>query len=62
VIAFAAQDPRFEPSESGDDFEMVAARISALVEAGRVSCQGNLADWRSSEIRLSELEHGKSNA
>lgn len=33
-------------------YDEIAARIVALVDAGRLESQGNLAHWRYSEVRL----------
>ena len=35
-----------------DDYNLVASRIAALVAEGRLESQGDLSDWRHSEIRL----------
>jgi hypothetical protein len=32
--------------------ELIAERVTALVTAGRLESQGNLIDWRRSEVRL----------
>jgi len=37
-----------------EEYEALAARISALVKAGKLEAQGNLAKWRHSEVRLSQ--------
>ncbi|MDP9422885.1 MAG: hypothetical protein M3Q19_08645 [Pseudomonadota bacterium] len=39
------------PSDDGN-YELIAGRISALVRAGRLEAQGNLENWRGSEVRL----------
>jgi hypothetical protein len=36
------------------DLDVVAARILALAEAGRIDHQGDLRKWRFSEVRLLE--------
>ena len=37
---------------SGIDHETIAARIGALVADGKLEAQGDLSQWRFSEIRL----------
>jgi hypothetical protein len=34
------------------DVEMLAARVQALAEAGSIESQGDLREWRHSEVRL----------
>jgi len=38
--------------ESNGNYETVAARIVALVKAGKLEAQGDLSEWRHSEVRL----------
>jgi hypothetical protein len=33
-------------------YEMIAQRLEALVQAGRLTSQGELSRWRHSEVRL----------
>jgi len=33
-------------------YEAIANRVRALVSAGRLAAQGNLDNWRASEVRL----------
>jgi len=35
-----------------EDCEVVSRRIEALVDDGRLAAQGNLKNWRFSEVRL----------
>jgi|RhiMethySRZTD1v2_1073278.scaffolds.fasta_scaffold3580634_1 hypothetical protein len=35
-----------------DEYDLVASRIVALVNSGRLEGQGDLSDWRHSEVRL----------
>ena len=42
---------RDEKAEA-DEYELVAERIVALVKAGKLEAQGDLSDWRHSEVRL----------
>jgi len=42
-----------EGSAQGDErYETVARRIELLVTEGRLVAQGNIKNWRSSEVRL----------
>ena len=52
VVGRAAQ--RLEPDLPGigDNLPAVAARIAVLVHDGRLVDQGNIENWRHSEIRL----------
>jgi hypothetical protein len=35
-----------------EDYDAIAARITALVSSGKLEAQGDLANWRHSEVRL----------
>jgi hypothetical protein len=37
-----------------EHYEMISARVEALVKDGRLEAQGNTRNWRASEVRLSE--------
>jgi hypothetical protein len=37
--------------EGDDGYQLVARRIEALVTEGRLSAQGNVKNWRFSEVR-----------
>jgi hypothetical protein len=39
------------PGEEDERYNLIASRIEALVLAGRVEAQGNIKNWRFSEIR-----------
>ena len=43
-----------DDSPEGDEerYELVARRIEALVSDGRLEAQGNIKNWRFSEVRL----------
>jgi hypothetical protein len=41
------------PNED-EHYEMISARVEALVKDGRLEAQGNTRNWRASEVRLSE--------
>ncbi len=38
--------------QTGDAHDAIAERISALVAGGQLEAQGDLSEWRESEIRL----------
>jgi hypothetical protein len=42
------------PNEAGEKYDAIAARIVALVEAGKLEAQGDLSEWRHSEVRLTQ--------
>lgn len=42
---------RNEQAEA-EECEFVAGRVVALVKVGKLEAQGNLSDWRHSEVRL----------
>ena len=50
VIAMIVDARNHQPVEG--DYDFVAARIVALVEEGRLESQGDLSNWRHSEVRL----------
>jgi hypothetical protein len=44
---------KHEQASARDEFlDVIAARIQALVEAGKLEGAGNLSNWRHSEVRL----------
>lgn len=51
MIVATVVHSRSEQAEA-DEYELVAGRIVALVKAGKLEAQGNLSDWRHSEVRL----------
>lgn len=40
------------PDEPGEKYDAIAARVVALVEAGRLDAHGDLSEWGHSEVRL----------
>ena len=42
----------FESRHIDIDYDVIASRIEALSEAERIDSQGNLSNWRGSEVRL----------
>ena len=43
---------RFEEAERETKLKVIAERVRALVDAGRLESQGDLSHWRYSEVRL----------
>ena len=39
-------------AEGSTEYAFIADRIAALVKAGELEAQGNLSNWRHSEVRL----------
>ena len=52
IIAMVARDERFLGTESEDDLGLIAERIRHLVSEGQLSAQGDISNWRHSEVRL----------
>lgn len=51
IVSRAAK--RIGPSAATDDgYHLVATRVQALVADGRLIAQGDLSNWRHSEVRL----------
>jgi hypothetical protein len=51
VLARVSRSQELTWHEEEDEFEIIAARIQAMVQAGLLVSQGNLAEWRHSEAR-----------
>ncbi|HSQ20126.1 MAG TPA: DUF3658 domain-containing protein [Blastocatellia bacterium] len=53
-VAMVNGDVLTQMREAGNevDAETIAARIEALIEEGKLQCQGNPKRWRHSEVRL----------
>lgn len=51
IIGQVARDERFSCKTQNEDFNFVAAGISRLVANGELECQGNISQWRFSEVR-----------
>lgn len=51
VVVTVADESDVSFSENEDYFQVVAQHIEQLVNEGRLLAQGNLQDWRHSEIR-----------
>ena len=50
IIALVARDQRY--SGNDDDLAPIAERIGHLVARGRLAAQGDVSNWRHSEVRL----------
>ncbi|WP_157257170.1 DUF3658 domain-containing protein [Methyloversatilis discipulorum] len=50
VVVKVANESGISFADEDDDFEVVAKHIEFLVGEGRLLAQGNLKNWRSSEI------------
>jgi hypothetical protein len=51
IIGQVARDEKFSCENQDEDFNFVAAGISRLVANGELECQGDISQWRSSEVR-----------
>jgi hypothetical protein len=52
VIGRTAQRLKAELPEIEDNLQIIAKRVGVLVQDGRLAAQGNIENWRHSEIRL----------
>jgi hypothetical protein len=52
LIFKVTQADSFSAIESDDEFEVVASRIKQLVADGKLAAEGDLSQWRNSEVRL----------
>jgi hypothetical protein len=50
VLARAARTPGLVFAENEDDYEILAARLEQLVATGTVRAQGDISQWRFSEV------------
>lgn len=51
ILSKVTRDDRFSCENSDDEFDSVAARIAYLVAQGRLESQGDISQWRFSEVR-----------
>jgi hypothetical protein len=51
VIACVSRDERFSSSSADDELTVIADRIGCLVANGQLVAQGDISNWRHSEIR-----------
>jgi hypothetical protein len=51
VITRVADATGNDLPEGDDGYQLVARRIEALVSEGRLAAQGNIKNWRFSEVR-----------
>jgi Protein of unknown function len=54
IIGKVARDEQFSLDNSDEEFNIIANRIAQLVEKGRLESQGDISQWRFSEIRIKE--------
>lgn len=52
VIAKVSVTNRADFTEDEDDFELIAKRVEALIDKGRLVAEGDTTNWRRSEIKL----------
>ena len=52
IIAMVARDESYSAGDTEDELKLIADRISHLVAQGQLAAQGNLSNWRHSEICL----------
>ena len=52
VVATAARAVGVGVTDDEAGYRVIASRIEALVQAGRLAAQGDLKKWRHSEVRL----------
>ncbi len=50
VVVKVADESDVSFSDDEDDFEIIAQHLELLVGEGRLLAQGNLKDWRNSEV------------
>ncbi|MBV9074862.1 MAG: hypothetical protein JOZ10_14640 [Acidobacteria bacterium] len=60
VVVEVAQRTGGTSASQSDNYETISQRIEALVGDGRLEAQGNIKNWRFSEVRRSESGHYKS--
>lgn len=51
VIVTVADTMRAELPQGDEGFQLVAAHIESLIRDGHLLAQGNVKNWRSSEVR-----------
>lgn len=52
VLADAERDPRLAGLDPAERLDLLAARISVLFDVGRIDAEGDLDEWKFSEVRL----------
>jgi hypothetical protein len=52
VIAKVSSSNRADFTEDEDDFELIAQRIEAMIDEGRLVAEGDAKNWRRSEVKL----------
>jgi hypothetical protein len=54
VLGQAAKQPGLFARREEEDYDLLAERLELLVASGLVLAQGDLKQWRASEVRLSQ--------
>jgi hypothetical protein len=52
IIARVAHDEHLLATDSEDQLALIADRIGHLVTEGQLAAQGDISNWRHSEVRL----------
>lgn len=52
IIAKVTSDEKFSFENRDEEFNFVASGISRLVENGQLESQGDISQWRFSEVRI----------
>lgn len=52
VIAKVSVTNRADVTEAEDVFELIAKRVEALIDEGRLVAEGDATNWRRSEVKL----------
>jgi hypothetical protein len=60
VLARAAKAPGLMFDEAEDEYDLLAERLEQLADSGQVVVQGDLKQWRFSEVRLPNSDEGTS--
>ena len=56
VISKVSEAIANDETKEEEGYNLIAARIEALVSNGRLEAQGNIKRWRHSEIRMPKLD------
>jgi hypothetical protein len=54
IVSIASKAEGIGVTDDEAGYRVIASRIEALVEAGRLAAQGDLKKWRYSEVRLTD--------
>ena len=56
VLSRAAKASGLVFAEDEDEFEILKERLAQLVASGQLLAQGDIREWRFSEVRLSDAQ------